>query len=109
MTPVTLRGSLEARTTPADSMATSVPAPMAIPTSARASAGASLTPSPTMATVRPRPWSSATLESLSFGEDLGEDFVDAELFGDTVGDLACVAGDHDDPVTSVVEGFDGDA
>ena len=53
-TPATPRGSLEASTTPADSMATSVPAPMAMPTSARASAGASLTPSPTIATRRPR-------------------------------------------------------
>ena len=35
--------------TPADSMATSVPAPMTRPTSARASAGAPLTPWPTMA------------------------------------------------------------
>ena len=40
-------------TTSALSMATSVPAPMAMPMSARASAGASLMPSPTMAT-RPR-------------------------------------------------------
>jgi hypothetical protein len=36
-------------------MATSVPAPMAMPTSAAASAGASLTPSPAMATTRPSP------------------------------------------------------
>ena len=47
-------GRDEARTTPADSMATSVPAPIAMPTSARASAGASLTPSPTIATGSPR-------------------------------------------------------
>ena len=53
MTPTTPRGSPTARTTPADSMATSVPAPMAMPTSARASAGASLTPSPTIATREP--------------------------------------------------------
>ena len=38
-------------TTSAASMATSVPAPMAMPTSARVSAGASLMPSPTMATL----------------------------------------------------------
>ena len=48
-------------------MATSVPAPIAMPTSARASAGASLTPSPTIATVKPRPCSSATAASLSLG------------------------------------------
>ena len=53
MTPTTPRGSSEASTTPADSMATSVPAPMAMPTSARARAGASFTPSPTMATRQP--------------------------------------------------------
>ena len=45
------------RTMSALSMATSVPAPMARPTSARARAGASLTPSPTMATFRPSSWS----------------------------------------------------
>jgi hypothetical protein len=41
------------RVTPALSIATSVPVPMAIPTSAAASAGASLTPSPAIATTRP--------------------------------------------------------
>ena len=39
--------------TPALSIATSVPVPMAMPTSAAASAGASLTPSPAIATTRP--------------------------------------------------------
>ena len=63
----TERGSSLASTTPADSIATSVPAPMAMPTSARARAGASLTPSPTMATVNPRSCSSVTVESLSSG------------------------------------------
>ena len=48
-------------------MATSVPAPMAMPTSARARAGASFTPSPTIATDRPRSCSSATARSLSSG------------------------------------------
>ncbi len=67
ITPITARGSDEASTTPADSMATSVPAPMAMPTSARARAGASLTPSPTMATLRPRAWRAATAASLSSG------------------------------------------
>ncbi len=57
------RESLMARATPASSpptrvislasMATSVPVPMAIPTSALARAGASLMPSPTMATTCP--------------------------------------------------------
>ena len=40
-------------TTSALSIATSVPAPMAIPTSALASAGASFMPSPTIATFLP--------------------------------------------------------
>ena len=40
-------------TTSAESMAMSVPAPMAMPMSARISAGASFTPSPTMATLCP--------------------------------------------------------
>ena len=48
------------------SMAMSVPAPMAMPTSARASAGASLMPSPTMATAPCRA-SSRTARSLSSG------------------------------------------
>lgn len=68
ITPTTARGSSEARMTPADSIATSVPAPIAMPTSALARAGASLTPSPTtMATRWPRFCNSATFESLSSG------------------------------------------
>ena len=47
----TSRRRLLTRTTDAASIATSVPAPMAIPVSARVSAGASLIPSPTMATL----------------------------------------------------------
>jgi len=43
----------------ADSIATSVPAPIAIPTSAATRAGASFTPSPTIATVRPRRFTSS--------------------------------------------------
>ena len=39
------------RTTSAESIATSVPAPIAIPVSALVSAGASLMPSPTIATL----------------------------------------------------------
>ena len=52
---------------PADSIATSVPAPIAIPTSAVAMAGASLTPSPTMATLRPPAWKRLTASALSAG------------------------------------------
>ena len=49
----TSSGSERISTMSAVSMATSVPAPIAIPTSAWASAGASFTPSPTIATRRP--------------------------------------------------------
>ena len=45
--------SLLIRTMSADSIATSVPEPIAIPISALAKAGASLIPSPTMATFLP--------------------------------------------------------
>src|SRR5690625_2764080 len=47
MTESTERGSELASTTPAEPIATSVPAPIAIPTSACARAGGTLTPSPT--------------------------------------------------------------
>jgi hypothetical protein len=49
------------------SMATSVPVPMAIPTSAWARAGASLMPSPTMATTRPSCCSRWTSRDLCSG------------------------------------------
>src|SRR5436190_2217663 len=52
----TPRGSPPTSVTPAASMATSAPLPIAIPTSARASAGASLIPSPTIATTWPSAW-----------------------------------------------------
>ena len=58
---------LRISTMSADSMATSVPAPMARPTSAVTSAGASLMPSPTMATLRPSFCRSATHLALSWG------------------------------------------
>ena len=55
------------RVTPALSIATSEPAPMATPTSAAARAGASLTPSPAMATIRPSARSRSTTAALSCG------------------------------------------
>ncbi len=58
--------------TPADSIATSVPVPMATPTSAEASAGASLTPSPTIATALPSAWRRADLGRLLVGPDVGQ-------------------------------------
>ena len=59
--------SLCINTISADSIATSVPVPIAIPISAWASAGASLMPSPTIATFFPSAWSAATCSALSSG------------------------------------------
>ena len=73
-------------TTSAESIATSVPAPMAIPTSARASAGASLTPSPTIATASRAP-AARPLGVLVFGQHLGHDLVDTKFPSDRLGDL----------------------
>ena len=53
--------------TSAASMATSVPVPMAMPTSACASAGASFIPAPTMATILPSSWSVRTSSDFSSG------------------------------------------
>src|SRR5207237_707924 len=58
---VTSRGSDRTSTMSADSIATSVPAPTAMPTSAWMSAGASFTPSPVIATVSPRACTSLIL------------------------------------------------
>ena len=96
-------------TTSAVSMATSVPAPMAMPRSAWASAGASFTPSPTMATAR-----SALLELGDVGglvgrEDLGDDGVDAEIAGDALGGGLVVTGEHHDLHSQVVKRGDGGA
>lgn len=63
------------RTMSAASMATSVPVPMAMPTSARARAGESLTPSPTMATRSPLSCSSWTLATLWDGSTSANTFV----------------------------------
>ena len=63
----TSSGSERIRTMSAVSIATSVPAPIAIPTSAWANAGASLTPSPTIATLLPARCSSPILLALSAG------------------------------------------
>ena len=78
-------------------MATSVPAPMAMPTSARASAGASLTPSPTIATLQPAaPAARRPCASLSSGSTSAKTSSMPSSAADRVGDLAGVAGDHHD-------------
>mmetsp|Transcript_3329 Transcript_3329/g.11702 ORF Transcript_3329/g.11702 Transcript_3329/m.11702 type:complete len:215 (-) Transcript_3329:1545-2189(-) len=64
---MTFRRSFCTSTMSADSIAMSVPAPMAMPTSAVASAGESLMPSPTMATTMPRDCSCLTLSTFCVG------------------------------------------
>ncbi|KAL4589359.1 hypothetical protein LXL04_002265 [Taraxacum kok-saghyz] len=61
--------SLFIRTISAASIAMSVPAPIAIPTSAATRAGESLIPSPTIATTNPDPCSDLTFSALSSGFD----------------------------------------
>ena len=106
ITDSTERGSELARITPADAIATSVPAPMAMPTSAWASAGASLTPSPTIATLRPSACSSATLAALSSRPHAREHPVDAEVVGDRPRHRLGVPGDHHDLDAQPVQGVD---
>ena len=77
-------------------MATSVPVPIARPTSAAASAGASLTPSPAIATTRPSLAEPLDDVALVVGQHLGLDPVDAEAAGDGLGGDPVVAGEHDD-------------
>ena len=96
MTDSTERGSSLARMTPAEAMATSVPAPIAMPTSACASAGASLTPSPTIATLRPSACSSLTFAALSSGRTPAKN---RSMPSSAATDAATgfgVAGDHHD-------------
>ena len=69
----------------AASMATSVPVPMASPTSAWASAGASLMPSPTMPTRAPSACSRWTSPALCSGSTSARTAVDADLAGDRGG------------------------
>src|SRR5712691_1306366 len=87
-------GSERISTTFAVSTATSVPAPIAIPTSAWARAGASLTPSPTIATLRPLRLQLGDLRRLVPREHLGDHLVDSDLAGDARSGRAVVAGEH---------------
>ena len=81
-------------------MATSVPVPIASPTSAAASAGASLTPSPANPTTRPSSRNRLTTVALVIREDFGLDAFDAEAPGHGFGGDSVVTGEHDhlDPV-----------
>ena len=82
---------------PADSMATSVPAPMAMPTSARARAGRVVDAVADHGDLQATGLQLGDLGRLVLGEHLGEHLVDAEVAADGLGDLAGVAGDHHDP------------
>ncbi len=86
--------------TGAAAMATSVPVPIAMPTSACARAGASLMPSPTMATIfEIRESEFGRLQLLDLGgfslrQNFRQNHIDTHLFGDRFGGLAVIAGDH---------------
>ena len=85
-------------------MATSVPAPIAIPISAAASAGASFTPSPAIATTSPCLRSRRRCVSLILRKDFRLDLADAELARDRFGRRAIVAGQHHDADARRLEG-----
>ena len=89
--------------TPALSIATSVPVPMAMPTSACASAGASLMPSPAIATMRPSCWSFLTTSRLPLGQHLRLHLVDARASRHRLGRRPAVAGQHHDPQALFVQ------
>ena len=93
---------------PALSIATSVPVPIAMPTSAAASAGASLMPSPAIATTAPP--AAAVLRRascLSSGATPASTSIDAELLRDGFGGALVVAGEHDDLQAERVQCADG--
>ena len=92
--------------TPALSIATSVPVPIAMPTWAWARAGASLMPSPAIATTRPSAWR-FLIVSLFCWQHLGDHFIDAQLPRHGLGRAPAVAGQHDDPQSVLVEQANG--
>jgi len=77
----------------ADSIATSVPAPIAMPTSASTSAGASFTPSPTIATVTPR-FDRADFRRLLIRQHFGEVLVESQFLRDPPRHWLRIAGEH---------------
>src|SRR4051794_15898094 len=79
---------------PADSTATAVPAPMAMPTSAVARAGASFTPSHDHGDLAAALLEAPDRSGFVSREDLRSDLVDPEAARDRVGDRLAVAGDH---------------
>ena len=95
------------RVMPALSIATSVPVPIAMPTSAAASAGASLMPSPAIATTWPCSRSLTNAFVLVLRLDAGVDFIDAELLRDGACGALVVAGEHDDFDAELMQMVDG--
>ena len=96
-------------TTSAESMAMSVPAPMAMPMSARVSAGASLMPSPTMATLWPCSCKRRMTASFCVGSTSAMASPMSSLFADGLGGLAVVTGEHDHVEAHLAEAADGGA
>jgi hypothetical protein len=81
--------------TPALSIATSVPVPIAMPTSAAASAGASLIPSPAIATTRPSARRRSTTSCFCAGMTSASKASSLELRGHRLRGAAAVARQHD--------------
>src|SRR5918996_6167792 len=81
------------KVTPALSIATSVPVPMAMPTWACARAGAPLTPSPAIATTLPSPWSRRMTSAFCSGRT-SANVVEPKGASDRLGGDAGVAGQH---------------
>ena len=100
----TARGSLRTSTTSPASTATSVPAPMAMPTSAATRAGASFTPSPTIATRCPSRRSASMVSRLLLRENLGMDVVDPEFLPHGLSHGPGIPGQHRHPDACGVQG-----
>jgi len=94
MAATTSRGSLRTSTIPADSMATSVPAPIAIPTSAVASAGASFHTVTNHCDPLATPLIAPHCGCFVGGENLGCDFIDSDASGHRVGNRFGISRDH---------------
>ena len=95
------------RVTPALCMATSVPVPMAMPTSASLRAGASLMPSPAIATCFPSARSFLTWATFPAGSISASTASRPSCLGHRSGGTAVVAGEHDEFQPERVEFGDG--
>ena len=99
----TSRGSVRTRTMSADSMATSVPAPMAMPTSACDEGGSVVHTVARHRYDQPSRLDLLDLRRLLVGQHFGEEVVEAQLRGHPRGDLFGVAGEHHDADAHVLE------